>query len=454
MLPKVFFTGVELPLERLNYYNGQRLEAADLRLEQDYHIRVRRWLNRSLHTWGIAAGLEVTVKPGDAHKLLVDPGLALDDQGREIILLEQQEIGVIGTPSTTPGVVFGNYLTIRYSEEPVALTEDGCAVPINGGKVKNRPAWGGPARLRAEPLLEWTDDWPTEGDGRVVIAQVELDATCKVVNVRSGVRKYVAAAQPARALVYALEGEKDVDPTNSKRLFFHIRGGRPDTVTLYLRGDRFSTTYYTELGRHTHGLNLDTANAGGLSNHTHTLSLGSVTVSEAGGHGHTIKANVEDPNDHDALEMHDADLNNVDLGPLVGLSVSSSGQHTHTVNAAGGTADAGGAAGAHDHSISGNTQTGGINSADAAYQARTGVPRTYLDDLRVVVDGTDLTNDITNRLGWAKLGDGTSSHPLVTGGTGPVPLELLGLDLSEGEHVIELRVGNGGGRVLYNLYVE
>jgi hypothetical protein len=144
----------------------------------------------------------------------------------------------------------------------------------------------------------------------------------------------------------------------------------------------------------------------------------------------------------------------VDLGPLVNLSVLSSGAHTHTVNASGGSADAAGAAAAHDHSINGNTQNGGVNSADAAYQARTGAPRTYLDDLRVVVDGTDLTNDITNRLGWTKLGDGTSSHPIVTGGTGPVPLELLGLDLSEGEHLIELRVGNGGGHILYNLYVE
>ncbi len=38
----------EKPIERLQYYNGQRLEADDLKLEQEYHIRVRRWLNKSL----------------------------------------------------------------------------------------------------------------------------------------------------------------------------------------------------------------------------------------------------------------------------------------------------------------------------------------------------------------------------------------------------------------------
>ena len=35
----------EKPLDRLNYYNGQRLEAKDLRLEQEYMIRTRRWIN-------------------------------------------------------------------------------------------------------------------------------------------------------------------------------------------------------------------------------------------------------------------------------------------------------------------------------------------------------------------------------------------------------------------------
>ena len=61
---------LESPLERLNYYNGQRLEAGDMRTEQDYHVRVRRWLNKSLYTPGIAAGLDVTVKEGDPHTVV------------------------------------------------------------------------------------------------------------------------------------------------------------------------------------------------------------------------------------------------------------------------------------------------------------------------------------------------------------------------------------------------
>src|ERR1044071_5018627 len=121
---------LEPPLERLNYFNGQRLEATDLRLEQSYQMRVRRWLNRSLYTWGIAAGLEVSVKPGDKHKVIVSPGLALDQEGQEIILIEEQEVQVAGSPSPTVGVVFGNYLVIEYGEEKVVPMDDCCTVQV------------------------------------------------------------------------------------------------------------------------------------------------------------------------------------------------------------------------------------------------------------------------------------------------------------------------------------
>ena len=47
-------------LERLYYANGQRLAATELRLEQRYHIDVRRLLTRGLFTAGVVQGLEVT----------------------------------------------------------------------------------------------------------------------------------------------------------------------------------------------------------------------------------------------------------------------------------------------------------------------------------------------------------------------------------------------------------
>jgi hypothetical protein len=127
----------EKPLERLNYYNGQRLEASDLKLEQEYHIRVRRWLNKSLYSAGIARGLEVhaeiAIDPSKkpAPVVVVSPGLALDAEGHEIILWEEERVVVVGDArhhagSASEAEVDGLYLTIRYDEELTSLQQSGC----------------------------------------------------------------------------------------------------------------------------------------------------------------------------------------------------------------------------------------------------------------------------------------------------------------------------------------
>ena len=102
----------DTPIERLNYFNGQRLEASDFRAEQDYFIGVRRWLNRTLYQPGIASGLEVEVSSTDPHSVIVHAGLALDAQGREIILQADTTVLARGVPTGATGLVFGNYLVI------------------------------------------------------------------------------------------------------------------------------------------------------------------------------------------------------------------------------------------------------------------------------------------------------------------------------------------------------
>jgi hypothetical protein len=86
---------------------------------------------------------------------------------------------------------------------------------------------------------------------------------------------------------------------------------------------------------------------------------------------------------------------------------------------------------------------------------------TYIDDLRVWLDGTDITDLVLAQLGssangWDKLGDGTSAHPLQVeqGGTGAIALERIAA-LNQGEHALEFKVENdSGGNLRYNLYVE
>src|SRR5262249_16329128 len=145
----------EKPLERLNYYNGRPLDAADFKTEQEYHIRTRRWLNKSLYTAGIARGLEVHAIPGVRH-VMVSPGLALDSDGRGIILLEETDVEVCSYAGENDGTVVGNYLVIEYSEEALEYNKGRCFMRTNGTSAgKSTSRWGGPARIEATPKFSW-----------------------------------------------------------------------------------------------------------------------------------------------------------------------------------------------------------------------------------------------------------------------------------------------------------
>ena len=80
----------ELPTqERLNYFTGQFLTERDFRDEQTYLRGKQLQHNRYLHGWGTVCGLKVTEHPNPACRdrlLMLEPGLALDCCGREIVV--------------------------------------------------------------------------------------------------------------------------------------------------------------------------------------------------------------------------------------------------------------------------------------------------------------------------------------------------------------------------------
>ena len=88
--------------QRLNYFNGERLTAADFRAEQGYHLGMRRVLNHSLYSPGIVVGLEVEPvhstppDPLDKHRVVVRRGLAFDHLGREIFVPADVNVQVMG----------------------------------------------------------------------------------------------------------------------------------------------------------------------------------------------------------------------------------------------------------------------------------------------------------------------------------------------------------------------
>jgi hypothetical protein len=77
-------------LERLRYWQGQKLRAADFRDQLARDAQFRWWHNRALHnTFGVSHGLQVSVEPGLNKKILavkVTPGLAYDCFGHEVEL--------------------------------------------------------------------------------------------------------------------------------------------------------------------------------------------------------------------------------------------------------------------------------------------------------------------------------------------------------------------------------
>src|SRR5689334_3787102 len=78
---------------RPRFRERQVLRAADLEAEQAYLIAARRRHNIGQHGWGIVQGLEIKDQP----ELMVQPGMAVDGYGRELI---------VTSPVTIPVEVF------------------------------------------------------------------------------------------------------------------------------------------------------------------------------------------------------------------------------------------------------------------------------------------------------------------------------------------------------------
>lgn len=164
----------EVPLvQRPAFFEGQRLTAADLAAVQDYQ-RELRWLhNRSLHTWGIAFGLEIIAKRGD-RVVTVQIGYALDCLGRDLLVNAAISLPippVAGGPKN-PAIY---YLTISYLEDEDLPPE------IRLGECNAN----GAVRLPEQALLRWQRPDDTQPESRyrhgmdIILASVQIQ-NCKL----------------------------------------------------------------------------------------------------------------------------------------------------------------------------------------------------------------------------------------------------------------------------------
>jgi hypothetical protein len=148
---------LDTPFERITYRSGQRLDARDMRDDHRRDARLRALHVRHLHdTWGIALGFEVT-SVGDslsgasreATGILVGPGYAIDDRGRDLLLPE----------SVRPALPMADgrfVLTVAHREDAEFQDPSGLAVHCFGDALDLRTervrfAWRTPDEVRFGP---------------------------------------------------------------------------------------------------------------------------------------------------------------------------------------------------------------------------------------------------------------------------------------------------------------
>ena len=118
-------------LKRLRFSTGQVLTAENL--EQQYFREKLKRHNRTLHGFGIVSGLKVSVQMG---QIIVEPGLALDCEGNELVVLSAQP--VVDSPAID--ALRAVFVSVRYVEtetdeipvvpnEPATTSIENCTEP-------------------------------------------------------------------------------------------------------------------------------------------------------------------------------------------------------------------------------------------------------------------------------------------------------------------------------------
>ena len=144
-------------VKRLNYFDHQFLRAPDFNDEQSYNLRMRRLHNQTLHTPGIVQGLVPSAQAG-ATVVTVSAGVAIDSQGREIVLAADTQLDLTNEAS-------GNtvYFTIQYNEQQSDPSADAGAT--------------GNTRWTESPTVTFSEQQPPASSTALVLGQVTRTAT-------------------------------------------------------------------------------------------------------------------------------------------------------------------------------------------------------------------------------------------------------------------------------------
>jgi hypothetical protein len=163
-------------IKRPNYFTYQFLVEKDFQDEQAYHRDMRYRHNRELHSWGvIGSGLNVEQNGNTSVK--VTPGMAIDKDGREIILLEDTtyDLGI-----SEPGIT---YLTIKFDDQS---KKDNADRYTTGGLDKY-------TRVIESPILT-AEKNPAQDGSVIVLAAITVANNGQIGNINNNIRRLATAA--------------------------------------------------------------------------------------------------------------------------------------------------------------------------------------------------------------------------------------------------------------------
>lgn len=172
------------PIERVRYYDGEYLRSFDFEDEQTYHVEMRRRLNRSLHLWGIAQGLELVQNDagGGINQVWINPGMAIDALGREIYVFAPHTFGDADIAANRVSYKDTYDVWIRYKRTPATPPSAGYGICndknqytrwVESYSVLLLPAKTNPAK---EPGFEDPDsENPDQDKVSVLLGSVSID---------------------------------------------------------------------------------------------------------------------------------------------------------------------------------------------------------------------------------------------------------------------------------------
>jgi len=211
------------PIKRLRYFTGQYLEEKDFSDEQQYHLDAARRSARALYGAGVLDdGFRVKVQVDEAGRevrngISIESGLALDAQGRQIVLLAQTDIDLpAGTAAAQDYLV-----TVR-------LNEQASDPQVVGANVSDN------TRISEHVVIKFHDDERAiDHSLAIVIAKVTVGSDGLLVG-RADRSVLQGAGLGANSVTASIDPGADDKPALSKiGLVNRGLGGVPVTWNLY-----------------------------------------------------------------------------------------------------------------------------------------------------------------------------------------------------------------------------